>query len=107
MGIDKEKMPKFKYFQIKKSFVKGETEKSMLSFIDISRKILYDTSKAESDLLSLINSTMSHEMRNPLNSIISQCGIMESILMEFEKVLDRLSFSIELKVIYGQLKKAI
>lgn len=61
----------------------------MISFIDISRKILYDTSKAESDLLCLINSTMSHEMRNPLNSIISQCGIMETILMNFEKALNR------------------
>jgi len=48
----------------------------MLCFVDISQKILYDTSKAESEMLSLINSTISHEMRNPLNSIINQCKIM-------------------------------
>jgi signal transduction histidine kinase len=52
----------------------------MLCFTDISQKILYDTSKAEGELLSLINSTISHEMRNPLNSIINQCIIMESLL---------------------------
>jgi signal transduction histidine kinase len=48
----------------------------MICFVDISQKILYDTSKAEGELLSLINSTISHEMRNPLNSIINQCKIM-------------------------------
>jgi len=36
---------------------------------------MYDNSKAEGELLSLINSTISHEMRNPLNSIINQCRI--------------------------------
>ena len=48
----------------------------MLCLTDISQKIMYDTAKAESELLSLINSTFSHEMRNPLNSIINQCKIM-------------------------------
>jgi signal transduction histidine kinase len=55
----------------------GEVEKTMICFVDISQKILYDTSKAEGELLSLINSTISHEMRNPLNSIINQCKIMQ------------------------------
>lgn len=53
-----------------------EPEKIMLAFIDISQKILYDTSKAQTELLSLINSSISHEMRNPLNSIINECKIM-------------------------------
>ena len=43
----------------------------MLCFTDVSSKILYDTKKAEGELLTLINSTISHEMRNPLNSIIN------------------------------------
>lgn len=51
----------------------------MLCFIDISQKILYDTSKAEGELLSLINSTISHEMRNPLNSIINQGKILTAL----------------------------
>ena len=72
MGINEEYLPKFKFFQFKKSMIMGNTKKFMLCFIDISQKILYDTSKAEGDLLSLINSTISHEMRNPLNSIINQ-----------------------------------
>ena len=73
-GIDEEFIPKFKFLQIKKSMIKSlekGQEKTMLCFIDISQKILYDTSKAEGEFLSLINSTISHEMRNPLNSIIN------------------------------------
>ena len=77
-GIDEEYIPKFKFFKINKSQVKGtgDVDKIMICFVDISQKILYDTSKAEGELLSLINSTISHEMRNPLNSIINQCKIM-------------------------------
>ena len=73
-NIDEEYIPKFKFIQIKKSYIKsfdGNIDRVMLCFIDISQKILYDTSKAEGEFLSLINSTISHEMRNPLNSIIN------------------------------------
>ena len=79
-GIDDDFIPKFKFFKINKSVVKSSinlkgitdnVEKKMICFIDISQKILYDTSKAEKELLTLINSTISHEMRNPLNSIIN------------------------------------
>jgi signal transduction histidine kinase len=59
----------------------------MICFIDISSKILYDTSKAEGELLSLINSTISHEMRNPLNSIINQCQILKVICQQFFAIL--------------------
>ena len=85
-GIDDEYIPKFKFFQIKKSKLKisgDENEKSMICFIDISQKILYDSSRAEGELLSLINSTISHEMRNPLNSIINQCKIIQAICQQF------------------------
>ena len=55
----------------------------MICFMDISQKILYDTSKAESELLSLINSTISHEMRNPLNSILNQCNIIKILSQQY------------------------
>ena len=77
--IDKDFLPEFKFIQIKKSSIrtpKGQKDKDMICFMDISQKILYDTTKAESELLSLINSTISHEMRNPLNSILNQCKII-------------------------------
>lgn len=73
-GIDDTNIPTFRFFQFKKSKLRDSVtgkEQVMLCFSDISQKILYDTSKAEGELLSLINSTISHEMRNPLNSIIN------------------------------------
>ena len=43
----------------------------MLQIIDISSKILLDRQKTHSKLLTLINATVSHELRNPLNAIIA------------------------------------
>ena len=36
---------------------------------DISQKILYEMAVGEKRLFSLINATVSHDMRNPTNSI--------------------------------------
>ena len=77
--IDPEFLPTFKYFQFKRSTIdikeNGTNSENlgqiMLCFSDVSTKIMYDTKKAEGELLTLINSTISHEMRNPLNSIIN------------------------------------
>jgi signal transduction histidine kinase len=88
-GIDDEYIPKFKFIQFKKSEIKNDKgqERVMLCFNDISQKILYDTTKAEGEFLSLINSTISHEMRNPLNSIINQCQIIYVVCQQFQKVI--------------------
>lgn len=43
--------------------------------IDISAKIFYDDIKATEEFMNITTSTISHEMRNPLNSIIGQCSI--------------------------------
>ena len=44
----------------------------MLQIIDISGEIMYNVAQGEKTLLSLINATVSHEMRNPSNSIRCQ-----------------------------------
>jgi signal transduction histidine kinase len=44
----------------------------MLQLIDISNDIMYNIANGEKKLLALINATVSHEMRNPLNSIYCQ-----------------------------------
>jgi len=43
----------------------------MIQIIDISKSILYDQAQAKTELLTLVNVTVSHEMRNPLNSIMN------------------------------------
>ena len=45
---------------------------TILQIIDISDTILYDEIKAQSEFLELINACVSHELRNPLNSIVAQ-----------------------------------
>ena len=64
---------KYGYVQIKKRNLQldGST-KVMLQVIDISSAIMYDQAQAKTEVLQLINATVSHEMRNPLNSIMNQ-----------------------------------
>lgn len=52
--------------------MRNDKEKVMFQFIDISKTILYDMEKANNAVLGMINACVSHEMRNPLNSIIAQ-----------------------------------
>jgi len=53
----------------------------VLCFIDQTQKVLADNSiKGENQLVALINSTISHEMRNPLNVVINQCKITKILL---------------------------
>jgi signal transduction histidine kinase len=46
-----------------------QNETFMIKFKDVSANILYKKEKSHNELLNLINATVSHEMRNPLNSI--------------------------------------
>jgi len=71
------------YVQIKMTQFDQEGVKStMLQVIDISTTIMLDEQKADNKLLDIINATVSHEMRNPLNSIIAQNMENEQLLAE-------------------------
>ena len=60
------------YFQIKKQFIEiTSTQTQILQIIDISKQTMYNIVNGEKKLLSMINATVSHEMRNPLHSIHS------------------------------------
>ena len=59
-----------RYVQIKRQKFKSDTrDYDMLKIIDVSMDVLYERSQGEKKLLTVINATVSHEMRNPLNSI--------------------------------------
>lgn len=55
--------------------------------IDVSDKILYNESKAEQSFITLINAAISHELRNPLNSLVGQMNSMQSYLLSFGKII--------------------
>ena len=44
----------------------------MLQIVDVSDYILYTDYKAKNQVTSMINACVSHELRNPLNSIIAK-----------------------------------
>lgn len=64
------KINNFKYVQIRRESIETlKCKKQVLQITDISQKILLEMSIGEKRLQSLINATVSHEMRNPLNAI--------------------------------------
>ena len=58
------------YVQIKLTKMNiSDEERVLIQMVDISDTILYQQQKNQNDQLALINVTVSHELRNPLNSI--------------------------------------
>ena len=70
-----ESIPKYRYFQIKKSAIGRSSTRFILQFIDISSKIFYDDLRAQEEYMNITTSTISHEMMNPLNGIQAQCEV--------------------------------
>lgn len=82
---------RFGYVSIRRHVVKTHfSENIVLEIADISQKILYDKAMGERKLLSLINTTVSHEMRNPINSIHVQLIEMESLNCRLSDVVESL-----------------
>lgn len=76
------------YVQIKlKRFFKEDKEKILLQFIDISKTILYDNQKMQNQALEMINACVSHEMRNPLNSIVAHNIEKKHLYIKLERAL--------------------
>jgi len=44
-------------------------EQTIVQFSDVSDSVFFMEQKTENEVLSMTNATVSHELRNPLNSI--------------------------------------
>lgn len=68
------KVKKIKELGSKSAYLKEKVDesnyKTLIQIIDMSDKMLYNEVKAEQSFLTLINATVSHELRNPLASLI-------------------------------------
>ena len=51
------------------NFERDDCDVLMVQGIDVSYNILYDNAKAQKEILEVSNACVSHEMRNPMNSI--------------------------------------
>ena len=88
----------FDFVQIKRHEVTTVFSKNVvLEIADISQKVLLDMARGERRLLTLINATVSHEMRNPVNSIHVQ-------VLEMGNLNEQLSYLIE-QLSNGNVKK--
>ena len=71
---------------------------------------MYGQSKAKREFLSLINASVSHELRNPLNSIVAQNQLKSSIYQKLKEISikpepnDKNEASIELREIKKLIK---
>ena len=59
----------------------------MIQVQDISQDLLVKKIENERDFQQLINATVSHEMRNPLNSIINLTKDLQAKIDEINQVL--------------------
>ena len=59
------------------------SEKIVLQMIDVSSKMLYNEVKAEQEFVTMINATISHELRNPLNSLVGQINQLQNMIKEY------------------------
>ena len=68
--MDHNNEDQFKFVQVKKKEIQTWFWKQkVIQLIDVSQKIMYEMALGEKRLFSLLNATVSHEMRNPTNSI--------------------------------------
>ena len=81
----------------------------MIQFINISDTVNRDEIKKHNELLNLINATVSHELRNPLNSIVSQAMQNRVLFDEINEILTYNNLEsrdiIRLKIITEKLLK--
>ena len=71
-----------RYFSFKLNYLGGKNRSEvMISVIDTSHEVLRENEKAHNELLIMINATVSHELRNPLNSIVA-LNMQKKVLYE-------------------------
>jgi signal transduction histidine kinase len=56
----------------------------------MSDKILYSEVKAEKSFLALINAAVSHELRNPLSSLIGNIESIQNYFESFKTILSEI-----------------
>ena len=59
----------------------------MIQFVNITNTIQCSQTSKQNELLSLINATFSHELRNPLNSICAQAISIKVLLEQMSQLI--------------------
>ena len=112
-----EPVAQHKYVQIKCTlFIDNNIENTMFQIIDVSQQIMLDKQKSDTHYQELITACVSHELRNPLNSLnsgnIEKAYLYEEIdhLLERHKGNSNLTvrkMSSQIKVVNEKLKQGL
>jgi signal transduction histidine kinase len=99
-----------RYVQIKlTTFTRHNQIKYIIQMINISQTILYNQQKTENKFLGLLNACVSHEIRNPLNSIIASNVERKFLYKQINKLVNKISgnykIQADLKSVLAELKK--
>ena len=79
----------FKYVRVQRQLINdGDVSRVILKLIDTSSKVLFDREKTEKVIMSMVNATISHELRNPINSIHCQNVTIEMLLKKIDDLLE-------------------
>lgn len=68
-------------------------KQKVIQLIDVSQKIMYEMALGEKRLYSLLNATVSHEMRNPTNSIQALVQEQQKLNLESKQIVDQMKSS--------------
>lgn len=95
------------YVQVKKKVYRlDDQERVMVQIIDISQTVMYEKVNAENEFLAITNATVSHELRNPLQSISSQNLKVKLCLKELLNIINT-NLSLKVKDIEPKLKEIL
>lgn len=80
---------KFRYVQIKRPRNKAAVEThEQIQVIDVTARVKFDFFMVERRIQELINAMVSHELRNPLNSIQNQTFLQKCINEKIEEIIN-------------------
>ena len=89
-GTATDLIPRYMFFQVKKSHTVSFDKKNRytIQLLDLSSKMFSTDIGAQKEFMNTTTSSISHEMRNPLNSIILQCKIQEQNIRALARIID-------------------
>ena len=77
------------FFNIKINYLGGRDKNEiMVSLIDTSQEVMRMNEQAHNELMVMINATVSHELRNPLNSIVAMNLQKVMMYAKIKKIID-------------------
>lgn len=92
-----------RYVQLKSKefYIKGKKMK-MVQILDVTPHMLYSEYKARIEFTSMINACVSHELRNPLNSIVAKNIEKQALYEELRRLFKTFDKDVQISYEFNQ-----